>query len=649
MFLAIKRLFSIPEGNPALIQSQHSALAKQIPMLYAIIIINTVAVAATHLLVAPVWLTCIAPAPVVIACLVRMRGWSHLKDKIGSHEQAVRRMRMTIFLSAAIGALLSLWGALLYPYGDAYQQAHVVYYMSITVIASIFCLLHLRAAVLALASTGIIPVVFLMISNGSPVMAAIAINFCLVVLAMLRVVNTNYNDFSCLIETQKQLILRQRETQELSDLNFRLANRDALTGLPNRRSFFLAFDELLANAENLGEPLVVGLIDLDGFKSVNDLHGHAAGDSLLIETARRLQAIVTADINVARMGGDEFALLISNPTNVRKLKELGERICAALRMTYTMNEIEVTISGSCGFAVHPEAGATRELLLEHADYALMHAKQKHRGSAVVFNVQHEKEIRLLNRIDQALRHANLEEEFTVVLQPIVDTKAGAATGFEALARWQSPTLGAVMPVDFIRAAERSELINRLTECLLRKTLAVMAPWPRDIGVSFNLSARDVSSDETILRLMTIIRESGIAPNRITFEITETSVMQDFEQARVVLNMLRHFGCRIALDDFGTGYSSLGYVHRLPLDIIKIDQVFVTDIETNKSSQGVVRTIAALCANLDLACVIEGVETPGQVRALQRLGCTTMQGHHFATPVTVEEFCLTQMNNFRKSA
>ena len=632
LWTKLEGLFGIPENNPELVRAQISAFSTQVPMLYFILIINTIAVSASHFFLAPLWLTVYLPLPIAIVCIYRIFGWQRLRRTGEAHLPAVKRLRSTVILSGVLGGCFAAWGIALYPYADGFHQAHLAFYMSITVIACVFCLMHVRAAALTLTLAANVPIISFFASTGQSIMVAISINLGLVTLAMLRILFTQYGNFASLIETQKQLISRQSETQALSDQNFRLANLDMLTELPNRRSFFQQFDALLEKSRETGETFVVALIDLDGFKAINDLHGHAAGDRLLVETSQRLQSIVRPGLVLARLGGDEFAVLINITSVNQSIQQLGALICEALRVTFMFNNIEITISGSVGFAIYPEAGITQETLLEHADYALMHAKQKQRGSAVVFTKQHETEIRLLNRIDQALRHANLDKEFGVALQPIIDTTTGKIKSYEALSRWQSPVLGDVSPSDFIRAAERSELINRLTITLLRKTLHQMAAWPADTHISFNLSARDISSPETVLRLITIVTESGIAPSRITFEITETAVMADFDQASDVLRMLRRFGIRVALDDFGSGYSSLGYVHRLPLDVIKIDKAFVDGIENSSSSRSIVKTIAGLCENLELECVVEGVETEGQMLALRELGCTTMQGFFFAKPL-----------------
>jgi predicted signal transduction protein with EAL and GGDEF domain len=245
----------------------------------------------------------------------------------------------------------------------------------------------------------------------------------------------------------------------------------------------------------------------------------------------------------------------------------------------------------------------------------------------VFNTDHALDIKKLNQIDQLLRNADLDREMTVVYQPIVNLESGRTVSAEALARWHSPVLGNVSPAQFIKAAERSDLINRLTVLLYRKALADMKSWPKSVGLSFNLSARDVASQDTILHLAAITLKSGIDPRRIEFEVTETAVMADFDQALSALTRLRSIGLRIGLDDFGTGYSSLGYVHRLPLDKVKIDIQFISDIADNRTARSIVKSVIDLARNLGFASLAEGVETEEQARIIHAMGCGRRQSEH----------------------
>ncbi|WP_343684345.1 EAL domain-containing protein [Asticcacaulis sp.] len=415
-----------------------------------------------------------------------------------------------------------------------------------------------------------------------------------------------------------------------------LAHYDALTGLPNRRSFFTELDVALIGATR-GHAFDLALIDLDGFKPVNDLYGHSVGDALLIEVGKRLRAVVGDGGVVARLGGDEFALILNRQRSDDALRRFGEDLCDALRETYLLGGgVCANISGSVGF-VHSEPSAqwSASQMLERADYALYYAKQNLRGAPVIFDRRHESEMQDFGAVDQTLRSSDLESELYIVFQPQIDLRAQRTVSFEALARWQSEKLGPVRPDIFIRAAERSGLISDITLILLRKALVAVRDWPADMRVSFNLSARDLRSLPAIRRICDTVRLSGIDAQRIEFEITETAMLSDLDQALEALALLKGMGSRIALDDFGSGYSSFGYIHRLPADKIKIDRSFVTQLLRHESTVKIVKTLIDLCGNLSLDHVIEGVETAAELRRLEEIGARYIQGYYFAEPMRAE--------------
>jgi diguanylate cyclase (GGDEF)-like protein len=629
---SIRALFEVPADDPELTLSQLAAFSKQVPLLYLVLVANTIGLAATHLDSAPAALAILAPAVLCVVCAIRVATWWRVGERVVSAEQAVRKLRMTVKLVVVLGAAFVAWAFSLYPYGDAYAQGHVAFYMAITAIGSIFCLMHLRAAALLLALVVIVPFICFFLSTGNTVFVAISINLLLVAFAMINILLGYYRDFANLIKSQKELVAEHAETRRLSDENLRLANVDSLTDLPNRRRFFADLSAVMERCRREGSRFAVALIDLDGFKPVNDIHGHATGDRVLIEAGRRLRQVSGPSVCLARLGGDEFGLIIDGAPSDADIRRLGQQFCDVLQAPYVLPDLTAQVSGSIGFATFPDAGRSTEQLLERADYALYHAKQNHRGTVVVFSHEHATDIRETSLIEQGLRHADLEREMSLAFQPIIDIATNRTTGFETLARWTSPTLGTVPPSVFIKVAERSDLIGRLTEVLLKKALEAARGWPKHLRVAFNLSMRDIASPEAILRITTIVRQSGVEPGRIDLEVTETAMMRDFEQTRAALRTLKLLGVHISLDDFGTGYSSLSYVHRLPLDKIKIDRSFVAEIETDKACLNIVKTVIDLCRNLDLDCVVEGVETAAQLRILRDLGCRAMQGYFFSPPM-----------------
>lgn len=410
-----------------------------------------------------------------------------------------------------------------------------------------------------------------------------------------------------------------------------LANMDALTALPNRRGFFKLFEARLEECRVSHCPLVVGVIDLDGFKAVNDIFGHGAGDQLLTETGERLRKVVGPKAVIGRMGGDEFGLILTGVETYEEILLIGRRICAVIAAPYDVKEGVARVTGSIGFASFPQAGATSQILFERADYALYHSKKNSRGEPVLFSQEHESEIRDASIVEQKLLEAD-ENEFHVVYQPIVDSVDGRVAGMEALARWTSPTLGAVRPDVFIRAAEQNGVVTRLTAVLLEKALKSAKSWPDDIYLSFNLSALDLASPESAMRLVEIIRDSNFAPTRLFLEITETAIMQDVDRARASLALFTRMGVRIAMDDFGTGYSSLGYLQRMPIDRLKIDRSFTEGLETKKATRDIMRSVIHLCENLDIDCVVEGIEDRLQIEILHDMGARYIQGYYFSRPM-----------------
>ncbi len=626
-FAKIRDFMSVPRDNPELLKAQYRAFSRQLPLMYFILLTNTWALAVTHHAVAPVWLTIYTPALFTVLCGIRVIGWWRSRYVVPTAEIAFRALTRTNRLTSILTIAFSAWALGLCPYGDQLARAHVAFYMAITVIACIFSLMHLRPAAFTVAISANIVFIAFFGSSGNLTFMAMAANALLVTIAMMFILQANYLDFARMVDGRTSL-------KALSNENFHLANLDSLTGLPNRRQFFARLDEEFLAAQTRGYRLAVGVIDLDGFKPVNDIYGHAVGDKLLIAVGERLLA-ACGEAHVARLGGDEFALIVKEVSDTELLKR-GEKICAALRKTFELAEATVQISGSVGFTVFPELASNATDLFEQADYALYHSKRTSRGNAVLFSTEHEAEIHRNGKIERALRAADLNNELSVVFQPVVDARTETTVGFEALARWTSPTLGVVSPDQFIPVAERAGIVSRLMRVLLEKALTVAADWPDNIRLSFNVSNHDINSSEGVIRIIGIILKSGVDPRRIDFEITETAIMRDFEQAQSAITTLQTFGCGVSLDDFGTGYSSLSQLHALPLTKIKIDRSFVTELHERPASYKIVKSLIALSRDMGLGCVIEGVETEQELKALMRLGGFEIQGYYYSPPLPASE-------------
>lgn len=617
------------QGELDLLRSQVAAYKKQIPLMYMIVDANVCALSITHFFTSPYWLTVLVPAVLVLASVLRMIGWWRIRNDEVSEADAARALRSTNIFAIVLGGAFVSWALLLYPYGDVYAQMHVVFFIGITFVACAFCLMHVRSAAYLLMLVVLIPFTAFFGLSSNPVLIAIALNLIAVSLAISVILQTYYRDFIALNRSKSEL-------QRLHDEVVHLADSDSLTQIANRRRFFMELNRHLVSAAPLGQRVTIGVLDLDGFKGVNDAYGHRAGDQVLIEVARRLRAHGSDFACVARLGGDEFGVILKGERSDAELRSIGLGICMALREPYNIIETQVQLGGSVGFASAPNAADSSEKLYECADYALYYAKNHARGTAILFTADHQGEIRELSLVDQTLRHINPREELSLAFQPIIDIEGGKTVACEALARWQNPQLGCVQPSSFIRAAERSGMIGPLTDLLLEKALVSSIDWPSDMRLSFNLSAYDVTTPDSAERISNIIHAAGVNPARIDFEVTETALMQDFDRARASLEFFKAMGIRISLDDFGSGYSSLSYIHQLPIDKIKIDRSFVTDIERGGAGSEIITTIIALCRSLNLECIVEGIETLNQVEILRRLGCRYMQGYYFARPMNAEK-------------
>ena len=627
--------FALSNVEPALAVTQLMTLRRQLPLLYLLLFINMTAVAYTHYGLAPTLLTVSLPALFCAICLIRGAHWLRQRSGTEAPAEAVRRLRLVVVLATVFAATFVAWSMALDGYGGPYERGHVAFFVAITVIGCIFCLMHLPQA--ATIVTGVVLTTYVVRYGRAdhPVFTAIALNVGLVATVMCHVMAVHFRAFVDLERSKAALAAEQAQTRALGAENARLANTDSLTGLPNRRAFFARLGDLAEDAGGRAGTFALGVVDLDGFKPINDSFGHATGDRVLVELARRLEAFAGEGVTVARLGGDEFGVLQAGPADAAAAEAFGRAICASLSAPLIFDGLHLACGASCGIALHCGGRGDVTALFDRADYALYDAKASRRGDVVLFGEAHESRQRGERAVEATLLAADLEAEMEVHFQPIVELATGRDVAMEALARWTSPDLGPMPPDRFIEIAERTGLIRTLTPVLLRKALAHAASWPAELTLSFNLSAHDIVSPETVARVIALIQRSGVDPARITLEITETAVMRDFDLARRHIVALRAIGMRIALDDFGAGYSSLGCVHRLPLDRIKVDRAFMRDGSDDADGRKVVRTILDLCTTLHLECVVEGVETAEQSALVTELGGRYAQGYHFARPLSGE--------------
>ncbi len=404
-----------------------------------------------------------------------------------------------------------------------------------------------------------------------------------------------------------------------------LAETDPVTRLVNRSKFASELEASLKNDHGASR-VTLFCIDLDRFKSVNDTMGHPVGDALLAEVGRRLTSCVGSNWIVARIGGDEFALLHPGSDRPDLASDIAQRILATFDQPFTLDGADFTIGASLGIAIAPDDGETPADLMKSADLALYRAKEEGRDTFRFFEPGMEERAARRRRLEQGLRAALDTDQLYLVYQPIVDLSSNRVCGFETLVRWTSPEFGVVSPGEFIPIAEECKLIVPLGEWILRSAMREAASWPRDTRVSINLSPVQFRSRRLLAVIVDALAESGLTPNRLQVEITETTLLDAGESTLAILRDLRVLGVRVALDDFGTGYSSLNYLRKFPFDKVKIDKSFVDDIAANPQSRAIVRAILELTAALGMTTVAEGVETLSQLFELRALGCDEVQGY-----------------------
>lgn len=429
-----------------------------------------------------------------------------------------------------------------------------------------------------------------------------------------------------------------RETSgELQSQNDRLehsAHHDALTGLPNRVLFRQDLNARMKDAREGGPPAVVLLFDLDGFKDVNDTLGHDVGDVLLQAVANRLVEFSHKDDLICRLGGDEFAVL-SAGLFPEKALEFARHLMRVISSPYNINDREIKIGTCIGVAISSTEPDVEELF-KHADLALYEAKALGTGHACIFQPHMQTRLVEKKAFEADLRDALKNGEMEVFYQPQADTYTREICGYEALLRWTHPVRGAVPPSEFIPVAEKTGLIHELGDWVLQQACQEAVRWRRPFKVAVNLSPVQFSTKNLIQRVTSILRESGLNPERLELEITESVLLDKNEQTLHALRQLKAVGIQIAMDDFGTGYSSLGSLSSFPFDKIKIDRSFIRDVTTNPDALAIVELVTGIGQSLGMITIAEGIETEEELECLKRVGCDQVQGYLFGRPVSASE-------------
>jgi diguanylate cyclase (GGDEF)-like protein len=479
--------------------------------------------------------------------------------------------------------------------------------------------------------------------------------------AQLRGLNSGAEDFLTKPVDRTELWLRVRNLLRLKELSdslrteramleqlveartadlHHLAHHDPLTGLPNRTLFYQSLEKSLALGLQRGWAVAVLLVDLDEFKNVNDTLGHGTGDELLRQFSDRLLQCVRIRDTVGRLGGDEFALILLLDDGQRGAAAVATQIQEALRVPFDLNGREVTVTASIGITIHPDDASEPETLIKYADTAMYRAKQEGRDTFRFFTAQMNAEEWARHDLVAALRKAVDNEEFVLHYQPKVDLANGRVTGLEALIRWQRPGHGLVQPDAFIPALEETGLIVRVGSWVIATACHQIGLWLRSaigpVRVAVNVSGRQFVEGDLMADVAKGLDVNHLDPGLLELELTESSLMANTERTISTLRSVKQRGVLVSIDDFGTGYSSLAYLRRFPIDTLKIDRAFVTNVTTNPDDAAIALTIIRLAHELKHGVIAEGVETAAQLGYLRRHGCNQVQGNFFSGPLPVVE-------------
>src|SRR5882757_3651164 len=444
------------------------------------------------------------------------------------------------------------------------------------------------------------------------------------------------------VETLEKVVTDRTEGLEAANAQLRyLATHDALTGLPNRALLEDRISQAITLANRSGQPFALMLLDLDRFKCINDSMGHRAGDELLKEVAQRLRTVVREGDTVARLGGDEFVVILLSVTGREECLRVAERALVALAPTIRIQGVELHAACSIGIALHPQDGDSMAMLLNHADVAMYCAKQRGRNNVQFFapgmSAMTLEKVKVERELEVALRLGQLELHY----QPKVETVSGEVHSAEALVRWRHPDRGLILPAQFIPIAEECGLIGAIGEWVVREACRQGRAW-QDAGlpcirIAVNLSPTQFRHGNLLATIRHALDAARLEARFLEVELTESAVMSDPEASVTILEQLSQMGVLVSVDDFGTGYSSMSYLRRLPVDNLKIDREFISEIMSRPDDASIVRAIVSLAHSLRLKVVAEGVETVEQLEFLKNLGCDQYQGYYFSPAVPADDF------------
>ncbi|WP_066655619.1 MULTISPECIES: putative bifunctional diguanylate cyclase/phosphodiesterase [unclassified Sphingomonas] len=619
-------------SSPDLVAAQYRALRSQIPLMYALMLVDTAFLAAATFHDVPLALSIGAPILLAVLATCRALVWLKRPDAIEDNANIRRYLRGTVVVAAILSTAFGGWGLVLMNVATPEQMLAIALYIFVGAIGCCYCLQALPAAARMVLLLGAAPVTVRLLLSHDWYLFGIGINFILVAALIGKMLSRYHDGYMDMLNSRSEILAEQARAQTAERRAQQLAYRDVLTELPNRRALI----EHLADLRLLpsGRALALLVLDLDHFKAVNDVHGHHAGDELLERVAECLTEIVADSGTAYRLGGDEFAITLDlDRADSDAPETLAQRIVSTLAAPFWIDGLVHHIGGSIGISLYPRDATDSDTLMRRADIALYQAKAAGRSQFRMFERAMDAAIVRRSVLEQEFRRDLEQGAFRPHYQPIVHLESEEITGFEMLARWKRDDGTDVGPCEFIPIAEECGLVGELMLNLLEQACIDATAWGPGLTLSINVSPTQLKDRWLSEKILRVLTKAGLPPQRLKLEITENALIAEPAHAKLVVESLKNQGVLLALDDFGTGYSSIQHLRILPFDNVKIDRSFITGIEHDAEAHRMAVSIIHLAFNLGLTVVAEGVESAGVLNILKEIGCAEGQGYFFGRPVS----------------
>jgi diguanylate cyclase (GGDEF)-like protein len=628
-------------GGRILLEERFRALQRQIPLLYIVIFANMVGL----YLASGGRFESLLDFPLLVGALMVMRvaHWLKVRDRMLPPARILHELRKMLAFSVVFSVAFCAWSFQLMATRPATDHDFIILFASLAAIGCAYGVSRYPAAARTPLLLLGLPLAGRLIFTSDAAHVVMGMGLLSIILVLLRQLGLHDEGFRELVESRTAITLERERAQRAERLakaekaKARLiADTDPLTGLANRRAYLRALGRRAAGlARSPGGGFALAMVDLDGFKPINDTFGHAAGDRVLEGIGSRLARAAGDGALIARTGGDEFALLLPRVRTMNAAASAGSAVCAVLQEPFVVDGRELRISGCCGLTLLLPGDCDVEEALIRADTALYSAKEGGRSAVAVFTQEMHETHRRRILVEKALRLPETLERIGLVFQPITDLATGELKALEALARWHDDTLGRIPPDQFIPIAEQINVIEQISEKLLARAAAEAGRWAAAVRLSFNVSAVQLCTAGSAQRLLAVLDRAGLDPARLQVEVTETAWLADFEIARENLQALRGAGARIVLDDFGAGHASISYLREMRFDGVKLDGALIASVAESVRGRRLLKGVLDLCAALGLPSVAEHIETDEQLRLLRELGCREGQGYLLSPPLDAE--------------